>query len=89
MDTLDHLVPRSAGAEQHEAVITQRPGDIAHGRLDIREVGGLRDPLDGPHHPIERQVPHPPLTALSNAEAASLPRALPANGLSPVSSLRS
>ncbi|KAG1388156.1 hypothetical protein G6F59_016079 [Rhizopus arrhizus] len=76
-----------AGGEHQHAVVAERCGDAAQYRAHRVQRAGAFQRQQRRHqrgHPDQR-----PASASSRVRAASLPSALPASGLSPVSSRRS
>ncbi len=89
VDAFDHFVACRCGGKQDEAVVTKGRGKGANQLLNHRKRLGTLDPKGSSKRRLGHSLSHPAATSFSNAAAASLPRALPASGLSPVRSFRS
>ncbi|CAM3361633.1 hypothetical protein PAAM106076_17765 [Paracoccus aminovorans] len=90
VDALDHVVLHGRGREQDEAVVAQRGGEGAQRVPDRGKGFGALDGKGAAECRLGRdRVGHRSATSFSRVWAASLPRLLPASGLSPVISWRS
>ena len=86
---VEQVIPGRGCGEQDETVIAERGSEAADGLLDGRQALRAFDGDGDRNRGIVRRYRHPVPSSFRIASAASLPRALPARGLSPVNSLRS